>query len=181
MARGLTKFFHANFWFDYLLYIEDIFLYDGFYDELHSITHDDRWEIYEEIISRKMSDTQLINILKRSVRSQHRIIVLHTSVFLAKRIFRRSKRLFKDVHIAWFMTERAHTMNKLVTTAYPEGCLALLNDAVNINDLLQDSISMVTNVIVNFNKHDSDMFSSLRHDCNNPSSFNAFAGPILYR
>ncbi|OWF44765.1 Glutamate receptor ionotropic, NMDA 3A [Mizuhopecten yessoensis] len=184
MARGLIKFFQANFWFEFLLYLEDDFLFDGFYDELHSITDDDKWNISEEIFSKKMTEKEMYRSLNTSVNNQDRIIVIHSSVAMAKRIFKvvGSVNLFKDVHIAWFITERAYTRNKTVLRYYPEGSLALLmNDAVNTVDLLQDVISLVSTVFRDLPNEDKRLFSNVKYDCDNLSNINVCLGEKLYK
>lgn len=181
MGRGFVRFFAANYWHDFLLLIEEDYLFDGFYEELKGNTTEDYWKYEERIIKSDVSATNIKTILSSSLLTHEKIIVLHTSPQLAVRIFEAASN-YSHISFAWFFTEKAFTRNLSLLRHYPIGSLALLmKETFYLDDLLRDTVSLVTQAFATLTVESRNFISELQRDCKNISPANKYSGNLLYR
>ena len=181
MAKGLIKFFNANFWFEFLVVIEDSFLYDGLFQEIKNQTKFGRWKPWIITVSSDMNNGELNNSIVNAINYVNRIIVLHVSTGLALRIFRVANSLQENITLGWFLTEKVYTRNLTVLNQYPVGSLVLLmNEATDMGDLLRDCVSLVVEAYKRCSGIDG-LIAEVTKDCHQPSPVNIKSGKEFYR
>lgn len=182
MSLGLVKFFTANYWFEFLFFVEEDFMDDGFMEELLIASHDSKWIIKTVKLSKSMGDDKINELVNSSVNHDDRIILLHASVTFSKRIFETTEVTLSNLHISWFLTEKAYTRNRTILRHYPEGALVMLmNTANNINDILQDSVALLTSSYRDMSLEDQILYMKTSYSCDKQSELNTYLGSKLYR
>ncbi|XP_055956273.1 glutamate receptor ionotropic, NMDA 3A-like [Patella vulgata] len=150
LAEGLARLMSVNYWYRYTMVIQEEIKDDGFHVELKSLTQTQNWDIEEElIISNTATDNEIANQLVPIGNNNSRIFVLHTSAHLAMRILDQANRLhFTGQEFAWIVTENAYTRNTKDLQHFPPGTLAfMLNLALNEDELLKDTMTLITTAI----------------------------------
>lgn len=182
---GLVRFFEANFWYDFILVIEKELLTDGFYDGVKSFGRDKRWRIYDEFISNTESIESIAKIITPMLSDKPRIIVLHTRVPLATRIFKAAEHAhFMEKSHAWFITENAYSRQTKNLKSYPEGTLTLLsNNAVDVHDVIRDSTTLISAAIKRFSPEVKESILKANRICweNIPNKMYEDIGQSIYK
>lgn len=185
LAMGLVRFFEANFWYDFILVIEKELLTDGFYNGVKSFGSDRRWRIHDQFVSSTESLESITKFISSILSDKPRIIVLHTRVPLAKRIFLAAEHAhMMDKSHAWFITENSYTRESKDLKNYPEGTLTLLsNNAVDDNDVIRDSTTLISAAIRKFPSEVKDAILKANRGCweNIPNAMFEDLGKSIYK
>ena len=149
-AHAFMKFFQANFWFNIILFVQDIFVVDGFYDQIKRNVTDPKWDLVTEILSDKTSRRDLERMLTLLLTSEPRIIVVHSSPKIARQIFAVAKEVnITEINHAWFITETCYTRNHDDLLLYPPGILAIVpNYVTNVDDVIADGTNIMLKSVI---------------------------------
>lgn len=178
-ARAFLKFFQVNFWFNVILFVQDVFVADGFYEQIKCNTSDTKWTINCKIISDRISALELYKLTTTLLGDRPKIVVIHAGFSLVKRIFKVvSEANVTTINHAWFITETSFTRDHHSLFPFPSGTLSIVpNYAVNVEDVILDGTNfIIKSVINNLNRK-----SVLRHCWN--ASFQEYTaiGDTVYR
>ncbi|XP_076089947.1 glutamate receptor ionotropic, NMDA 3A-like [Mytilus galloprovincialis] len=181
IARGVSKFFSANFWFKFVLLIEKEYISDGFYSEIKLLSSEKKWNITVYFISSSWTCTNICNLIAKIFRNERKIVVLHTKPELAKVIFRCTNYVMNS-SISWFLTDKVFTRKRALLKYYPTGALAVtISEQTYLEDILKDSINVVIEAIVNIPKDIRSFSLPVNHNCRTVSSSEQSLGLFFYR
>ena len=148
IAKAIVRVLEKSNWFYASLITEDSYATDGFIENFKSLTSDVRWRVEDHIrlstrFSREKIDYKLLNLLE----NQSRVIILHCSVRLARRVFQVAQQEgFTSQGYAWFVTESAVTRNSEILADYPVGILAVtLNYTENYKRYIPLAVDLISN------------------------------------
>lgn len=178
IARGMSTFFTANFWFEFILLIEKEYISDGFYSELKLLLSEKKWNISVYFISSKLSVKNICNMIVNLFRNQLKIVVLHVNPHLATRIFQCSNCI--NSNISWCLTDKVFTRNKPLLKYYPDGALAFtITEQTYLQDILRDSISVILEAIMDIDTNVRS-FAFADRDCSKLTRSEKDAGNFFY-
>ena len=149
LARALVKVLVANRWQYASLIIEDTYANDGFLDTFIKLTPKSQdWHVKDKIVlSTKHTDQEIDDKLQYLLENRSRLLILHCSVALARRVFHVARYIGLITEgYAWFVTEDVVTKDKeILKDSYPIGLVAF---ALDINyleeDLIADAVKLIS-------------------------------------
>lgn len=178
-AKAFLKFFQVNFWFNIILFVQDIFVADGFYEQIKCNTTDSKWNINCKIIPDKISSSELHRLTSSLLGADPKIVVIHAGYSLVKRIFNVvAEANVTAINHAWFITETSFTRDHHNLFPFPSGTLSIVpNYAVNVEDVILDGTNfIIKSVINNFSRK-----LVIRHCWNDVVQDYASIGDIVFR
>ncbi len=152
LARAMVRQLDDNEWFFASLIVEDIYANDGFLENfLHEVEHSRNrhwWRVEDRIIlSKSHTDTTMDYRLHRLYENKSRVIILHCSAELARRVFRIAKiNGFTDQSYAWFITHDLVVYDPdILKEDYPVGLVAFrLDYNYRDEDLVRDAVTLIS-------------------------------------
>ena len=146
MARALVRSLQTHQWYYASLIVDTAYANDGFLHTFRALTADSQWRIEDTILLSRHSGTREIDHkLYNLLENKSRVIILHASVPLARRVFRvASANGFTQAGYAWFLTEDAVTRADAALHDYPVGLVAFkLDPTPALEHLVWDSVELV--------------------------------------
>ncbi len=151
LARAMVRQLDDNMWTCASIIVEDIYANDGFLEtfkhEVANSYHARWWQVEDRIIlSKSDTDTTMDYRLHRLYENKSRVIILHCSVELARRVFRIAKiNGFIDGY-AWFLTNDLVVYDpQILMEDYPVGLVAFrLDYHYRDEDLVRDAVTLIS-------------------------------------
>lgn len=146
MVRVVLIFFKMNFWFWFLIIVEDIVFYDRFFGEVILLNYIEFWIIFLFVVSKKMIFEgfyrQLYNYLVEDI-----IVFFYFDFLMVVLIFKLFLcSMFKKVR--WFIIEKGYIQNILLIKLYLIGFFVMVLDFVMLlDDVILDSVLYLNLVI----------------------------------
>lgn len=180
IVKGVYTFFSANFWFEFLILVEQESISDGFYSELKILLSDKKWNIAVYFISSKFSRTYICSFIAKILKNERKIVMLHSTPHLAKVIFKCTQ--YVPSSISWFLTDKVFTRNRSLLKYYPVGALAVaVTEQTYLEEMLKDSMSVVVEAIAAIPARVRSFSLSFKHDCWKIIDSEQFIGEYIYR
>lgn len=150
-AKAFLKFFQVNFWYNIILFVQDIYVADGFYEQIKCNTTDSKWNINCKILAEKVSLLELYKLTTSILGNDPKIVVIHAGYSLVKRIFKVvSQANVTSINHAWFITETSFTRDHYSLFPFPSGTLSIVpNYAVNVEDVILDGTNFMIKAVIN--------------------------------
>ena len=180
-AQAFIQFFQANFWFNIILFVQNSFVVDGFYDAMKQETSGEKWNVRAQIVSERISKWKLALIVTSLLGNSPQIIVLHTKVGLCKRIFEVVQESnFSHINHAWFLTELSYTRDFDDMHAFPTGTLSIVpNYVVHTDDIVVDGTNLLLKAVAGLPSVDRKF---VHRDCYaHPTAQQILSGDAMYR
>ena len=186
IAKAIVRVLERSNWFYASLITEESYATDGFIETFKSLTSDVRWRVEDHIrlslrFSREKIDYKLLNLLE----NQSRVIILHCSIRLARRVFHVAQQEgFTNQGYAWFVTEDVVTRNAEILADYPVGLLAVTLDYASEHKRylprVVELISKATDAFTRAHPSAVQMFDR-RKSCKVPDPIQIDLGKKFYR
>lgn len=178
-ARAVLTFFKTNFWYRFLIIVEDTALHDRLFGEVISLNHTELWTISLLVVSKKMTPEGLQRQLCNHL-TEDKIVLIHLNPAMAVSIFT-SLPCNTSKKVRWFVTEKGYTQNALLIKLYPIGSLVMVPDSVtSLDDVISDSVSYLNSAIQSAPR--DDKFSrGVGQSCMNGAYRHHTTGLKLYR
>ena len=150
-ARAFLKFFQVNFWYNIILFVQDIFVSDGFYEQIKCNMTDSKWNINCKIVSDRISTLDLHKLATSILGNEPKIVVIHAGFSLVRRIFKVvSEANVTTINHAWFITETSFTRDHHSLFPFPSGTLSIVPTyAVNVEDVILDGTNFIIKSVIN--------------------------------
>ena len=181
-AQAFIQFFQANFWFNIILFVQNSFVVDGFYDAVKEETSaDERWNVHAQIVSERISKWRLALIVTSLLGNSPQIVVLHTKIGICKRIFEIVQESnFSHINHAWFLTELSYTRDIDDMRTIPTGTLSIVpNYVVHTDDIVVDGTNLLLKAVAGLSSVDRKL---VKRDCYaHPTAQQTLSGDAMYR
>ncbi|XP_045160468.1 glutamate receptor ionotropic, NMDA 3A-like [Mercenaria mercenaria] len=151
-ANAFLQFFQANFWFNILILVQDLFVADGFYEEIMSKVSAPKWSLQERILPERITNLELYDLVISLLGNEPKLIVIHSELSLAQRIFKATREAnLTSLNHAWFVTETSFTHDHDNLHGLPAGSLSIIpNYAVNLEDVILDGTNFMIKSVIKF-------------------------------
>lgn len=178
-ANAFLKFFQANFWFNVILFVQDVLVADGFYESIKKKSSDPKWDVQGKIISESLSNSELSALATSMLGTGPKIVIIHADLKLTKRIFRAiNEANLTVINHAWFATETSFTRDHDLLDDFPSGTLSIIPSyVVNIEDVILDGTNFMIKSVI----HNSDTKTVLRSCWNDSNKLYKSVGSKMYR
>ena len=168
LARGIVKVLEFHKWFyASLITEEDLYTHDGFVDTFKQLTTASDWRLEDHIrLSRNMTEEQIDYKLLNLLENESRVIILHCSVELARKVFHVAQlNGFAKVGYAWFVTEDVMSRDDSVLVDYPIGLLAVVTDReLDYKVLIDQTVALIANATFRYGRdHGFTLQGLVRH------------------
>ncbi len=186
LARALVKTLRANKWYYASLIIEDTYANDGFLDTFIHLTRGLSWAVEDKIVlSGTNSDQNMDYKLQYLMENRSRVLILHCSVELARRVFRVAAQFTQEGY-AWFVTEDVVTLSKsILREEYPIGLLAFALDySFQEQDLVADAVTLISLATEKFSQkfgYSLDGHATFKDCITTPTAHQTNVAQLYYR
>ena len=180
-AQAFIQFFQANFWFNIIVFVQQAFIADGFYNEMKELSIDDRWNIQAVIVPETVTTWELSLSVMSLLGTEPQIIVLHTKFGICQRIFE-IVRASNASHVnhAWFLTELSYTRDHDDLHMIPTGTLSIVpNYVVHTDDIVVDGTNLLIQAVSSLSLLDRKLVK--RNCLSNPTEQHRISGETMYR
>jgi hypothetical protein len=143
-----------------------MFVADGFYEEMMSKISDPKWSLQEKILPERISNLELYNLVISLLGNQPRLIIIHTELSLAQRIFKAAKEAnLTSFNHAWFVTEASFSHDQHNLNLFPAGTLSIIpNYAVNLENVILDGTNFMIKSVIKFSNNKKSILRSCWND-----------------
>lgn len=156
-----------------------MFVADGFYEQIMSKITDPKWSIRERILPERITNTELFNLATSLLGSEPKLIIIHTELQLALRIFKAVRDAnLTSINHAWFVTETIFTHDHDYLHEFSTGTLSIVpNYAVDLEDVILDGTNFMIKSVIKF----SDKKTIIRSCWNDLTKLYKTIGKDMYR